>query len=106
VGVDTGTRGDCARKPEKNPLNEGESVFSSAPADGTRALREALGVGAFVLVAYLLLRISPYLTLGALPDDGIYVTLGRALANGDGYRSIYSVGDPVHAKYPPGLPLL
>ena len=91
---------------EYKPLKEAESIISSAPADGTRALWEALGVGAFVLVAYLLLRISPYLTLGALPDDGIYIALGRALANGDGYRSIYAVGDPVHAKYPPGLPLL
>ncbi|MEZ4415714.1 MAG: hypothetical protein R3E10_08160 [Gemmatimonadota bacterium] len=63
-------------------------------------------MGAAVLVAYLLLRVSPYLALGALSDDAIYVSLGKALAEGEGYRSIYAVGSPVHAKYPPGLPLL
>jgi hypothetical protein len=91
------------RLTETRPSGEGPPA---AEVDAGRSLREAVGVGVFVLLAYLLLRISPYLTLGALSDDGIYVALGRAISQGDGYRSIYAVGDPVHAKYPPGLPLV
>jgi len=39
-------------------------------------------------------------------DDGVYLSLGKALADGEGYRSVYAVGAPVHLKYPPALPLL
>jgi hypothetical protein len=67
---------------------------------------EALAVTALVAVAYLLLRTAPYLAAGAFSDDGVYLALGRALAEGEGYRSVYAVGAPVHLKYPPGLPLL
>ena len=68
--------------------------------------REALAVAALVAVAYLLLRTAPALVAGAFSDDGVYLSLGRALAEGQGFRSVYSVGVPVHLKYPPGLPLL
>ncbi len=68
------------------------------------AWREGLVVAAVVGVAYLALRTAPALAAGAFSDDGIYLSLGRALADGLGYRSVYAVGDPVHIKYPPGLP--
>jgi hypothetical protein len=44
--------------------------------------------------------------VGAFDDDGVYVALGKALANGAGYRSIHLAGAPVHEKYPPGLPAI
>ena len=60
-------------------------------------------VGA-VALAYLVLRTSPSLAAGAFSDDGVYLALGKALADGQGYHSVYAVGAPVHVKYPPGLP--
>ncbi|MDH3223224.1 MAG: hypothetical protein OEO23_05870, partial [Gemmatimonadota bacterium] len=77
---------------------------TSAPE--SRYRYEALGAAALVAVAYLLLRTAPALTAGAFSDDGVYLALGRALAEGDGFRSMYAVGEPVHMKYPPGLPLV
>ena len=79
---------------------------TSNPRPTPHAFGESLGVGLLVLGGYLLLRISPLLTLGALSDDGIYLALGKALADGDGFRSMYAAGDAVHGKYPPGLPLV
>lgn len=65
---------------------------------------EALLVGIGVALVYYLLRSSPFVAAGAFSDDGIYLALGKALAEGEGYRSLYAVGEPVHQKYPPGLP--
>lgn len=62
----------------------------------------ALALAAF----YLVLRTSPSLAAGAFNDDGVYLALGKALADGEGYRSVYAVGEPVHAKYPPALPVV
>jgi hypothetical protein len=67
---------------------------------------EALAVGALVALAYLLLRTAPALAAGAFMDDGVYLSLGKALADGEGYRSVYAVGAPVHLKYPPALPVV
>ena len=71
-----------------------------------RLLRECLGVVAAVVAIYLLLRGSALFLVGAFNDDGAYVTLGQALANGSGYHLTYLVGAPVAVKYPPGLPAL
>lgn len=71
---------------------------------GRSAATEALAVGGAVALAYLILRTSPTLAAGAFVDDGVYLSLGRALAEGEGYRSVYAVGAPVHLKYPPALP--
>jgi len=73
---------------------------------GRAATIEALAVAALVAFAYLLLRTAPALAAGAFMDDGAYLSLGKALADGDGYRSVYAVGAPVHLKYPPALPLV
>jgi hypothetical protein len=71
-----------------------------------KAAFEALVVAASVALAYLVLRTAPALAAGAFMDDGVYLSLGKALADGDGYRSVYAAGAPVHMKYPPGLPLV
>jgi hypothetical protein len=65
---------------------------------------EALGVALGIAFVYALLRTSPHLAAGAFNDDGVYLSLGKALAQGDGYRSIYTVGEPLHVKYPVGVP--
>ncbi len=69
-------------------------------------LRECFVVFATVVAAYLLLRSSGHLFVGAFNDDGAYVMLGRSIASGGGYHLGYLVGDPVAVKYPPGLPAL
>jgi hypothetical protein len=68
--------------------------------------RQAALVGAGVALAYWVLQLSLPHVLGALEDDAVYVALGKAIATGHGYHSIYAVGQPVHQKYPPGLPLI
>lgn len=72
------------------------------PDPGVESILVALGVA----VLYLLLRSSPWVAPGAFNDDGVYLALGQAIAEGEGYTSIYAVGEPVHQKYPPGLPLV
>jgi hypothetical protein len=64
--------------------------------------REAALAGLGVLILHLLLRIPA--APGAFQDDAIYLALGKALASGEGWRSLYAAGQPVHLKYPPGLP--
>ena len=71
-----------------------------------RDVAEAVAVGLLVVVAHLLFRLSAGFLVGALNDDGVYVALGRAIADGMGYRSIHLVGAPLQVRYPPGLPLL
>src|SRR2546426_2053782 len=78
-----------------------------APASRARqAVVEAALVGLVVIVGHLLLRLSGAFAVGALNDDGVYVALGKAIAEGDGYRSIPPAGAPLHVRYPPGFPLL
>ena len=67
---------------------------------------EALGVGAAVALLHVVLRPDVLTTLGTLYDDVVYLSLGKAIASGEGYRSIHLVGSPVHAKFPPFLPTL
>ena len=73
---------------------------------GRSRATEALAVGSMVAIAYLLLRTAPALAAGAFMDDGVYLSLGKALADGEGYRSLYAAGAPVHLKYPPALPFI
>ena len=75
-------------------------------AVGPGPLVEAIAVAALVAVAYVLMRTAPALAAGAFSDDGVYLSLGKALAEGSGYRSLYAVGEPVHLKYPPALPAI
>jgi hypothetical protein len=71
-----------------------------------RWVLEALGIAAAVAVIHVLGRFSASFLVGAFNDDGVYVVLGKAIAQGEGYRSIHLIGAPVHVRYPPGFPLL
>ena len=44
--------------------------------------------------------------VGVFFDDGIYVSLAKALAEGEGYRSIHLPGAPFAVHYPPLYPAL
>jgi hypothetical protein len=68
--------------------------------------RESLVVLIAVVAGYFLLRHSELFLVGAFNDDGAYAMLGKAIADGSGYRLTYLPGDPVAVKYPPGLPAL
>jgi len=54
----------------------------------------------------LVANLSDALLVGALSDDGVYAILGRAIAAGAGYRSLYLPHHPVQIKYPPGFPFI
>lgn len=58
--------------------------------------------GLHVLLGFLLFE--PTLFPGG--DNAGYLILGEALGAGEGYRDLYLPGAPLHAKYPPGLPML
>ena len=61
-------------------------------------------LGGFVFVVAVWAA-QPY-AVGVFHDDGAYVTLGKALATGEGYRYLNLPGTPVATHYPPGYPLL
>ncbi len=67
---------------------------------------EAAGVALVVAVVHVVLRLSAGFPFGVFDDDGVYVALGKSIAEGTGYRSIHLAGAPVQVRYPPGLPLL
>jgi hypothetical protein len=69
-------------------------------------LGEATAVAAAIFALYLSVNIAGLLLVGAYQDDGVYSILGRAIAQGHGYRSMHLAGAPVQVKYPPGFPLL
>jgi hypothetical protein len=92
-----------------------ESGTETARRAGTFAWRgvrppephvEAVLVGLLVVAIHLLASLSSALLVGAVNDDGVYLVLGRALAEGHGYHSAHLVGSPVQVKYPPGFPLV
>lgn len=72
---------------------------SDSRAPGAR--RTTLGAAAVTaLVALLaLLALQPGV-VGLFHDDGIYVSVARALAEGHGYRLVHLPGDPLQTKYP------
>jgi hypothetical protein len=82
----------------------------SIPADlpderRLRTLRgEALGVAICIFIVYAIARPDPVATLGRLYDDSVYLSIGKSIADGTGYRSAQLVGTPVHVKFPPLLP--
>jgi hypothetical protein len=59
-----------------------------------------------VFVAYALSRPPAVATLGRLYDDVVYLSVGKSIAEGHGYRSAQLVGAPIHAKFPPLLPAI
>ena len=79
---------------------------SRLPAPFRTPAGESFLVALGVAVVHLVVRVSPYLAAGAFHDDGVYLAVGKSLAEGEGYRSLYAVGEPVHIKYPPALPVI
>jgi hypothetical protein len=79
---------------------------TAAPVPRRRALVEAAVVAGLVALLYFVLRPDAVRTFGAMYDDVVYVSLGKAISLGHGYRSDHIVGAPVHEKFPPGLPAL
>ncbi len=67
-------------------------------------MTEAVLAAALTVSLHLALRLSPLLAAGSFNDDGVYIALGRSLAEGSGYRLIHLVGAPVAIKFPPALP--
>ena len=59
-----------------------------------------------VFVAYAASRPPAVATLGRLYDDVVYLSVGKSIADGHGYRSAQLVGTPVHVKFPPLLPAI
>lgn len=71
-----------------------------------RLVAEAAAVAAAVAAGHYLFRWTGAFLFGAFDDDGVYVVLGKAIAQGLGYRSIHLVAAPLQVRFPPGLPLL
>lgn len=67
---------------------------------------ECAVVTAVVFVAYAASRPNAVATLGRLYDDVVYLSVGKSIADGHGYRSAQLVGTPVHVKFPPLLPAI
>lgn len=65
---------------------------------------ECAVMAAVVFVGYAASRPNAVATLGRLYDDVVYLSVGKSIADGHGYRSAQLVGTPVHVKFPPLLP--
>jgi len=82
----------------------------SAARDVRGSLAERIGAFAPFLAAALTFAIAASIIalypVGIFHDDGVYLILAKALANGDGYRYLNIPGAPVATHYPPLYPLL
>lgn len=72
-----------------------------AHSPASNAHRTAVGgaAAAALVAALAALALQPHVT-GLFHDDGIYVSVARALAEGGGYRLAHLPGDPWQTKYP------
>jgi hypothetical protein len=70
--------------------------------------QECFLVGAIVAVATMHFSLARTLGLpiGVFNDDAVYTILGKAIATGQGYRSIHLVGAPLQTKFPPVWPAM
>jgi hypothetical protein len=67
---------------------------------------ESVVVACLVFVAYAATHPPAVATLGRLYDDVVYLSVGKSIAEGHGYRSAQLVATPVHVKFPPLLPAI
>ena len=82
------------------------AVTSVSERAARRVLFEALAVACVVFAVYAIFHSDPLATLGRLYDDSVYLSIGKSIAEGHGYRSAQLVGTPVHVKFPPLLPAI
>ena len=93
--------------PSAVPASGREAPSPIAERRAPRAALEPMLVACVVAAALLLFRLPAELRVpGAFNDDGVYLVLGRALAEGEGYRNLHLVGAPPQVKFPPGMPVL
>ena len=100
---------DSAFRCDEQCLGGGDRVVSSQQSINTstrQLLIEAIVVACLVFVAYAISRPDAVATLGRLYDDVVYLSVGKSIAEGTGYRSIHMVGSPIHVKYPPVVPAI
>ncbi len=68
-------------------------------------VRQFLLAGGFILAACIyLLAVNP--VVGEGYDDGHYLALAQALANGHGFIRVLAPGQPPETLYPPGWPMM
>ena len=80
-------------------------MTSNASVQRARALWDGHWPKAVALFVFALaLWAQTDALVGVFYDDGIYVTLAKALAEGEGYRSIHLPGAPAAVHYPPLYP--
>lgn len=72
--------------------------------DALRFDQAALAILFIVVLGTAVWAAQPY-PVGVYHDDGVYVVLAKALANGEGYRYLNLPGAPVATHYPPAYPL-
>jgi hypothetical protein len=86
------------------------TTLAGADAPTERAARriamEAAMIAVLVFICYAFTHPDPVRSLGRLYDDAVYLSVGKSIAEGTGYRSVHLVGSPVHVKFPPLLPTL
>lgn len=83
-------------------MTSGSADVEAAPGSAARLA----GWAAPLLVLMLAARaVTPY-PVGAVPDEAVYVVLGKALATGQGYRYLNLPGAPAATHFPPGYPAL
>jgi hypothetical protein len=99
--------GELAAPVSFEPRVEQEREEQDHETKRRRFLFEALAVGVVAAAVLLFFRVpSELLAPGAFKDDAVYLALGRGIAQGHGYHSVYMPGAPLQVKYPPGLPLI
>lgn len=85
-------------------MDSSDVAPDGAPSVGAPEGGVPLTVLLVVHVLLALLVFEPTLFPGA--DAGHYMVLGEALRSGLGFRDIQLPGSPLHAKFPPGYPLI
>ncbi len=84
----------------------GLNAVKKAMLDKKKSLFEILALAGLILfLAIIYIRpLNGYLT--SFGDNATYALLGKSIAEGRGYRSIWLPGEPPHYHYPFFFPLL
>jgi len=102
MSVPAGTSASPELTPATAPTSQPRDAFGVSAAELTRVELAMVAITIAVYASSVVRSVAP----GGFNDDAVYLALGRAIADGQGYRSIYLVGEPLHVKFPPALPAL